>query len=481
MQRLRTLPDEMLCRVVELRLRHLLSLFERGQYLCIALEQGVHHAGHLTGHAPDNGHGAFPLAFAGVIVSFCGKQALVEFGPAGVMVDSSHRYQIECLFEHAMAALFQHAVVKAHASLEFCGRPPTETLKLCLRLKIADVADVGKDDRGMRDAHARKREQDTPGAVSAHQLLDLRSECRDVGVQQGKLYNQLRLLGNKAPHTPLVFRANCPACQLLQGGKSARTWARVRAGGTQCKQVCRGYGLRRGKRFAQREGRGRVYVPKDLLQFGKQFISDGGQLVFALRRLAHQFLPVLHQAAQKRGGGRWWDNRAGALGLIQHGDMQLDLMVQEDGQCLRVTLICLGARDVFAHMDTVDSNSLLMQELFERRPIVAGALHQHVNLRRRRVSGEGGVELLKPGARLRKGEGRTVLKASVLAQQGRGNQGGDVMAFAQVNAHVETLGRHGASSLSDFTEASENVMKGGCAGNVAVYRSYTDQGSRPTR
>lgn len=370
----------MFCGRVQFRFWRRLSVTERGQQVSIFAQQRVDKPCHLPTDAPDNGHGSLVLAGASVPARLVGKQAVVEVGPFRLLLDGSDGDEVEGLLDEVMPALFEGGVVEAGAGLELGGRPTAKTSELAATLKVGDVARVGQYRCCGIDPDTRKGEQDTPGAILPDQHLYLAGEGGNVAFQQGKLGDELALLGNESADTVLVTRADAGSCQFLQSRIGSVAGASEMASRNEVSKGRLTYGFWRWVRFTQGERGRTIDVREDSLDLWKEFVSDSRQLVLALRRFALEFGAVLHERAQERGCGRRRQETMHALGFVQHRDAQLDLVVEEDGEGLRVALIRLLAGDVFAHVHAVDGDAAFVEILFEGRAVVAGALNEDAGL-----------------------------------------------------------------------------------------------------
>jgi len=129
--------------------------------------------------------------------------------------------------------------------------------------------------------------------------------------------------------------------------------------------------------FLKSQGHFAIRIMKNLGELRKDLVADGGQFVSQLGPLLGEFVAMLHEASQLRGGWGWWQCPSDQLHFVGDLGTQFQLGVEPVGQAKSITLVSLHhPLGALLHMDPVDGYIQVQQVLFEVFVIVAGVLKQ---------------------------------------------------------------------------------------------------------
>jgi len=317
-------------------------------------------------------------------------------------------------------------------------RPTAIAAQFGYALEVGNGANSRNEDGRVNGAYHREGCQYAPFARCRDRSLNLDIQGFYMLIEQGHLFHELLLLNEQADKSAGILRADGSPGQLLKFSKFVSTWTAVLPGGYQVIEGSSNYIGWRGVFFSEGQGRWAVRVSIDLRQFGKQFVTDGSQFVLAPCGLMDKFQPMLHQAMQQSGCIARRYKSVGYLAFVGHNDVTLYLIVQEDSQGLRITLIALLfaaflCRDAYS----VDLHAFFLEILFNGSAVVTCVLKQDMASRRGRMLSQCGQQFLKSRAGLLKGECGASFIAMVLEEELRGQQRGDMAKFAYVDANIQ--------------------------------------------
>src|SRR5438132_6019346 len=426
--------------VIQHRRRWILRWQNILEELGISIEQCVDRLGHLTRYPTDDP--LLPNAGLRLFVIRAPRldQALVQFGPLVVLqADSLEDSKEQDLLHRPGSSACQTGMIQGAAGLDDNWSPTEVRFEGRGRGEVVDRTN-GRNNRRCSDGpETWKRQQDLPLASMFDDVSNFTIQLLDVLTQKPKLFDQLALFQHKATKACDILDANTLRSQTLQfqelGIREGTSTASDLLKGRKTDR-CKSLGGR--KALAERQSEERIRIFHDAGQFGKDLITDGRQLVLPLRALADQLIAVTDQAFELGGGLRWRNNTSDQLQFVGHLDPQFELAVEliRQGQC--IPLVCFEHASWTAlHMHHIHRDIQLLQILFERAVIVAGALHEYKNVLKWGQAAYPLDEQAEALACIFKHQGGTCFKAFMTLKEGLGEEACQVPPFANVNADVQ--------------------------------------------
>src|SRR6266705_6100879 len=424
-------------RVIQLRIWHLPPIGACNQIM-VASQEDIDQFDDLSSHATDDLHLATVPLGTFVIVALDGYQPVIECLKRGVHMDSLQGNEIDSVLQEPVTGGLKYHTIFRCSGLLLQWTPSAIASQFGYALKVGDGANSCNEDSCVNGADHREGSQDTSLARCRDGFANLDIQGFYMLVEQGQLFHELPLFNEQAGKPTLILRADGATGQILKFSEFGLARSMVLASVTQVFQVCTSYRLRRWIFLSELQSGWCVRVCIDLRQFGKQFITNGSEFILSSGSLMYQLQPMLYQAVQQSRRIAWWYQTAGYLAFVGHDNVTLYLIVQEDGEGLRITLIALLfaaflGRDAYS----VDLHAFFLEILFNGSAVVTCVLKQDMANRRGCMLSQCGQEFLEAGTGLLKGECGASFIAMVLEEELRGQQRGDMAKFAYVDSNIQ--------------------------------------------
>lgn len=318
--------------VVQLRLRQFASPIVRGEKVIVAFEQDIDHLCDLPAHVTERLHASTVLFLFRIINAESHHQAAVESLPGRIISSGGKCDQVHGLLQERIAALVEHGTVDGRARLRNAWCPTQIPFQTPTCLEIGDGSNPAEKCGCLDGADTHKGCEYASFTRFGNDLLDVSLQLVNVAVEETQFDDQLPLFDEQAEASVFIFDANGGRRKHLQPCQCVTTWHPVQTRGTQVVNRSISHVLRGWKLFAQGKSRWGVWVSVDFREFGEQFVTNGRELILALRRLPDQFGAVLDQATKTAHRDRWGQKWANTLHLVRKFNVQFQMVVEHAGQ-----------------------------------------------------------------------------------------------------------------------------------------------------